>query len=287
MTNHVIPRNTIERRPEFADILKTDEDYASPGQADVSNRMNGWFDTLMLQSRIEVAPSTLLLLTIYSGLTCAGMAFVIRENFLAAALAAVIGSLLPLGIVAVIRSRRQRKIMTQLPGMVEELARAAKAGCSIEHCLLTVAEDTPQPLGQELAICVRRLQMGMDLRSALADLPHKTGITSVRILVTTLTVHQETGGDLVIVLERLSRTLRDRLLFEGRVRAATSASRATAIFLIVLPPLILTFFMMRDPTYLDNLLASTWGRSTTAIAILLEVIGTIWILRILKRAQQT
>jgi tight adherence protein B len=106
------------------------------------------------------------------------------------------------------------------------------------------------------------------------------------LLCTTLTVQQQTGGDLVTVLERLSRTVRDRLAFLGRMRAATAASRATAILMIVLPPGVLAFFILRKPNYLHELLSSPWGRNATILAVALELVGAIWVMRILKTSQQ-
>ncbi len=64
-----------------------------------------------------------------------------------------------------------------------------------------------------------------------------------------------------MVMERLSRTVRDRLLFLGRLRAATAASRATAILMISLPPAVLAFFTFREPDYLSNLLSSAWAET--------------------------
>ena len=110
---------------------------------------------------------------------------------------------------------------------------------------------------------------------------------TLNLMNTTLTVQQQTGGDLVTVLNRLSQAVRDRLLFLGRLRAATAASRATATLMIVLPPAILVFFLLRDPDYFDNLMGSVWGRNATLIAIGLEIIGAVWVLRILKSSQRT
>src|SRR4029077_15151299 len=132
-----------------------------------------------------------------------------------------------------------------------------------------------------------RLKMGVHLKDALRDLPHRTGLMTLSLLCTTLTVQQQTGGDLVTVLERLSRTVRDRLSFLGRLRAATAASRATAILMIVLPPAVLVIFVARKPTYFQELMASPWGRNTTILAIVLEIVGALWIMRILKSSQQT
>ncbi|HID21792.1 MAG TPA: pilus assembly protein TadB, partial [Planctomycetaceae bacterium] len=155
-----------------------------------------------------------------------------------------------------------------------------------EQCLRIVAQDTPAPLGDELQYCIRRLDLGVDLPDALKDLPDRTGLVAVNILTTTLSVHQQTGGDLVCVLERLAQTIRDRLLYLGRLRTATIGSRATATLMLLLPIGIVAFFVFRDPNYLTELLATPWGKRLTLTAIALQLIGSAWIWRIFRNSQR-
>lgn len=279
--------STITPKPQFAGILKDVETFGTGRSQDAPDRLNSWFDVLMLQSGIGLAPSMVLLLCLCCGIACGGLAFVIQENYLTTAIGALAGFLLPVALVMFRRASRKKQLLSQLPPMVEELARAAKTGRSVEHSLQLVAEDTPAPLGSELKLVSRRLEMGLPLREAVRDLPQRTGVNTFSLLNTTLIVQQQTGGDLVTVLERLSRTVRDRLLFLGRLRAATAASRATALLMILLPPAVLSFFSFREPDYLQHLLSSSWGRNATMLAFGLEIVGSIWVLRILKDSQQT
>ncbi|HVJ68728.1 MAG TPA: type II secretion system F family protein, partial [Caulifigura sp.] len=189
--------------------------------------------------------------------------------------------------IAGVRMRRQSQMMSQMPGMLDELARAAKTGRSLEHCLQQVAEDTPLPLGSEIQLCTRKLALGVPLDAALNEFPKRTGLVSSSVFVTALSVHRQTGGDLVRVLERLAQTVRDRMQFQGRLKAATAASRGTAFLMIVLPPAILAFFAFRDPNYLSNLMASSWGRFVTIAAFALEFIGAIWVMAVLRKSQQS
>ncbi|MEX0702850.1 MAG: type II secretion system F family protein [Planctomycetales bacterium] len=278
---------SIERRPEFARILRDEREYATGRSADVADRVNGWFDALMVQSGLEIAPAVLLFLCVVGALAAGGLAFVLQENLLTTGVAAAFGFVLPVLGAVFARARRQKKILAQMPGMVEELARAARTGRSIEQCLHLVAADTPAPLGTELSLCSRKLKLGLGFDVALQELPERTGIVSLNVLAMALSVHQQSGGDLVRVLERLSRTIRDRIHFLGRLKVATTASRATAVLMLVLPPLILAFFVFRDPDYLSRLLDSSWGRTTLLIAIGLQIVGSAWVLRILKTSQRT
>ncbi|WP_010586240.1 type II secretion system F family protein [Schlesneria paludicola] len=279
--------NTLKTPLPFAGILKDEEIYGTGRGDDAADQINSWFDDLMLQSGMPIAPSALLALCLCSGVALGGIVLVAHENLLTTALGTIVGFILPVIVAMIVRTRRQDTMMRQIPSMLEELARAAKTGRSVEQSLEVVSADTPSPLGDELKLAAGRLKMGVQLKEALRDLPHRTGLMTLSLLCTTLTVQQQTGGDLVTVLERLSRTVRDRMSFLGRLRAATAASRATAILMIVLPPAVLAFFIARKPTYLHELLSSPWGRNATILAVTLELIGALWVMRILKTSQQT
>jgi len=274
-------------QPEFAGILKEQETFGTGRGEGAADQINSWFDELMLQSGLGIGPSMMVALCMCTALTLGGGVFVVQENLLTTALAALVGFMLPVIVAVVARTRRQDKMTTQIPPMLEELARAAKTGRSVEHSLQMVAADTPDPLGAELKLATGRVEMGIPLKDALRDLPRRTGLMTLGLMCMTLVVQQQTGGDLVTVLERLSRTVRDRLLFMGRLRAATAASRATAILMIVLPAGVLAFFVYRKPTYFDELMSSAWGRNSTILAICLEIVGTIWVMRILKESEQS
>ncbi|MBI5759925.1 MAG: type II secretion system F family protein [Planctomycetales bacterium] len=273
--------------PEFSDILRDRETFGTGQSGKLADRVNNSFDRLLLQSGQGVSAATVLMLSMLGGLVLGGTMFVIQENFLSTALATAAGFLLPYGWLSSSVSRRQRKMLDQMPGMVEEMARAAKTGRSIEQCFALVAQDTPAPLGDELRLSLKRLELGVGLRVALDELPERTGLVSLSIFSMALAVHLSSGGDLVSVLERLSHTIRERIAFIGRLRAATSASRATAVLMVVLPPLIFGFFVVRDPDYLTELMSSSWGWGLTMFAIALDVIGVTFVLSILRSSQRS
>jgi tight adherence protein B len=285
----------IRPRAEFSDILKVEERFATGatgGRAasatdSSTERLNGWFDRLMVQSGTDTSPTVLLMLCVVAAVGLGGAAFVVRENLLLTGIAAVCGACVPVGAAMLMRSRRQSRILKQMPDMVGEMARAARTGRSLEQCVEVVAADTDGPLGDELKLCRRKMQMGLAVDAAFADLPERTGVVSLSIFTMALTVHQQTGGDLVSVLDRLARTIRDRIGFLGRLKAQTIASRATAVLMLVLPPFILGFFGFRDPEYFDKLTLNDWGFLTLIVAGALQITGTVWVLRILRSTRRT
>lgn len=288
MTTRTLSYPRIQPQPDFVDILKIDESFARQRDSEAaSERINGWFDRLMLQSGLQASPRVLLMLCVVSAVALGGAAFVVRENFLLLGVFGCLGAFAPVGLTMFLRSRRQTKILKQMPEMVGEMARAARTGRSLEQCVEVVATDTKAPLGDELRLCHRRMQMGLRVGESFAALPDRTGVVSLSVFTMALTVHQQMGGDLVSVLDRLARTIRDRIGFLGRLKAQTIASRGTAVLMLALPPFILAFFAFRDPTYFQNLTDSGWGLGMMLTAFALQVVGSVWVLRVLKNTRRT
>lgn len=273
----------FESRTDFHAILKDDVRFSTESNDGAADAVNGWFDRLMLQSGMQTKPVVWLMFSAVTGLGLAGFAFLLTERLLITSVFLLIGLMFPQAIALVLRSRRQKQIMLQLPAMAEELARAARTGRSVESALQTVAADTPTPLGDELRLAVRRTEMGLDLGAAVQDLPERTGVPALTMFTSAIKVHQETGGDLIQVLERLAAAIRDRLHFLNRLRAATVASRLGAVMMIIIPPLIVMLYLFRDPTYLQQLTSSFAGRLSLGTAITLQFLGAFFVFRILNR----
>ncbi|MEO2015565.1 MAG: type II secretion system F family protein, partial [Fuerstiella sp.] len=271
-------------RSEFDGILKEDVRFSSSNKDSVGDAVNGWFDRLMLHSGIRTPPAVWLMLCPLVGATFGGTMFVVTENILMAAVGFFFGLAIPIVIAIVQRTKRQTKIVEQMPGMAEALARAARTGRNVLHSFRTVAADTPAPLGDELRLVVRRTELGMDLGTAVRDLTDRTGVKTLTMFSSAVGVNQDTGGDLVQVLERLAMAVRDRLHFVNRMRAATIASRLGTLLMLVVPPLVVLFFSLNRQNYIADLLSSFWGRLSVGLAIGLQIIGGLAVVRILNRS---
>jgi tight adherence protein B len=275
---------SLDRSPEFSGLLKDDNQFARGDSDGIGESFNGWFDTLMIQSGIRTAPSLWLGLCLLCSLALGGVVLVATERPFVTVAAALIGLSVPMIGALIARSRRQKAIMEQLPGMADELSRCARSGRNLEHSFMLVAADTPSPLGDELRVSARRMEMGLDVGSAVRDLTTRTGVSTLTMFTSALTVHQDTGGDLISVLERLATAVRDRLHFVARQRAATIASRMGAILMVVIPVFVMSFYLFRDPNYFTSLTGSFWGRLSLWTAIVFQVVGCMLVFRILSRS---
>jgi tight adherence protein B len=85
-----------------------------------------------------------------------------------------------------------------------------------------------------------------------------------------------------MVLDRLASGSRDRYLFQRQFQALTARGRATAFALAAAVPILLLIFFLLDSERFTEFMQSGFGAGLVAVAIVLEIIGAIWIYRILK-----
>jgi Flp pilus assembly protein TadB len=200
-------RSRIEPRPEFAKIVRIDDSYAAPDSVSTAAQINGRFDRLIIQSGTSTAPGVVLRLCMLAGITCGGTIFVATENLLGTAAGLAVGALLPITALASMRMQRQRILRRQLSVLNDGLLEAARQGRGLAVGLESAAADIPAPLADEIGLALRRLRMGVDVAAAFADLPDRTGLPAMSVLVTALAHHDRTGCDLVPLLERTAKRI--------------------------------------------------------------------------------
>jgi tight adherence protein B len=197
----------------------------------------------------------------------------------------LIGSGIPLAFFLYRQRIWRRTLQNQLPDALYLLARAVRAGRSIDQAVQLVGEGSAQPLAREFARIHRQLELGLSLGQALQITANRIGIVDFNVFAAVLALHRGTGGNLPSFLDRLAAAVRDRNQFEGQYRAATALGRYCSAFIIFLVCFVLfyLFFFQRewamkffDTTYSYN------GIILFCTAIGLEIVGALWLIWFLK-----
>src|SRR4029077_1208925 len=127
------------------------------------------------------------------------------------------------------RNERFAQIRELLPGSMELMARAVRAGETLDQAVDAAGWGTLEPLGIEWRRAARHLDLGLSVPGAMKSMTKRAPLMEMRILSTALNVQRRTGGNLPTTLERLSHVIRDRLSYQRQFRAATGASRMATI----------------------------------------------------------
>jgi len=180
------------------------------------------------------------------------------------------------------RDRRRREMREQLPDVMDMMARAVRAGQTLDQAITLAGETAEAPLKDEFVRAAKHLDMGLSLEGAIRALTRRAPLPETRILAATLMVQRRAGGSLPVTLERLARVIRDRLSYQRQFRAATAAGRMSMFMILLAGPIVLAYMWFFQRDYIQNLIVSPEGHMMMALAITLQVIGTLWILSLLR-----
>lgn len=195
----------------------------------------------------------------------------------------MVGAVL-LPYLKIVRDRgvRMAKLEEQMPEALDLVKRALKAGHPFSQALKLVAEDMPNPIAHEFDLVFSEINYGGDLRQALLGLLERVPSVTVMALVTAVLVQKDTGGNLAETFERIAAVIRGRFKLHRRVRSLSAEGRMSAWILALIPLVLFAALTVTSPGYLSILLKDPMGKNLIAAAVLLGIIGILWIRRILR-----
>lgn len=184
----------------------------------------------------------------------------------------------------IIHAKRQRIAVfeEQLPDAIDVMKRAVKAGHPFSEALHLVGDEMNGPVAQEFKLTFADLNYGNDLRRAMLGLLHRVPSVTVMVLVSSILIQKDTGGNLAEILEQIARVIRSRFKFQRRVKTLSAEGRLSAWILVLVPFVLFIAITVTNPGYLPLLLKDPTGIQLIIAASVAMVIGIFWIRKILR-----
>ncbi|MCM8796051.1 MAG: type II secretion system F family protein [Candidatus Omnitrophica bacterium] len=199
--------------------------------------------------------------------------YFIFRSFLLFFLGIFLGLFIPNLILKIRDSQRRVKFNSQILDAIMILSSSLKGGLSFLQALEVLAEEMPQPMSQEIGMIVRENKMGVSLEESLKSLNQRMPSEDLNLLISSLLVARETGGDFTKVLSRLSTTIRDNRKLKENVRTLTLQGRMQGIIMSVLPFLFVWWVVNFNRHHFDIMFQSDIGRMLLVLAVILQIVG--------------
>jgi tight adherence protein C len=202
-----------------------------------------------------VSPALLAMLAyVYSSLIFKDLSTQMRLT--TTVIAAIAGYYLPVVLLKNLVMKRQKSIQRAWSDSLDLLLICVEAGMAIEPALQRVSREIGSasvPLAEELTLTVAELSYLQDRRKAFENLAKRTGLSTVKAVVTSLIQSERYGTPLGTALRVLAQENRDVRMFEAERKAAALPPRLTVpmilfflpvIFVVILGPAIITVLDM-------------------------------------------
>jgi tight adherence protein B len=194
-------------------------------------------------------------------------------------LAILFAVLAPIGgkvVISFRTTRRRAAFADQLDDTLGLVSGSLRAGHSLLRAIDSVSGDVESPTREEFARVVNENRIGRDLGEALHLTAIRMGSDDFRWVAQAVAINQEAGGNLSDVLDQAGRTIRERNEIRRQVKGLSAEGRLSALILLLLPVLVLVVLLFIRPEYIASFFTSILGFVALGVALLLMVIGTIW-----------
>jgi tight adherence protein B len=251
-------------------LLKSDEQKRSDLEKLIAESGLGWTVGLFM---------TRMALAAFAGLIIG----IIMGSFLLAVVFGLVGAAVFPFIARQAREKRLALCDQQMPQALEIVTLALRAGHPLPKALNIAASEAPQPIADELRRVCDENDLGRPMGDALINLGARLPSSeSVHTFMTAVLVLQQTGGNLIAVIDRIIENARERSQYRAKLRALTAEGRASARMLAIMPLIFAVLAATVDPTYVDTLFFTSGGRIVFLMAMGLWLLGILWTRRLVK-----
>ncbi|WP_426134724.1 type II secretion system F family protein [Pseudomonas sp. PWP3-1b2] len=178
--------------------------------------------------------------------------------------------------------RRIKRMIEQLPQLLDHTVRSLKAGRTLADAVLGGIEVMQEPLKQAMGRIKRNVQLGVSLPESANDFAEFYERDEFRLFALGLKVNHRYGGNASELLENLIKMIREREQAARHLRALTGETRVTAYVLTALPISMVGYFLAVNPSYLMTMWNDGTGRMLLFVALGMQVLGCLALWRMFR-----
>jgi tight adherence protein B len=168
-------------------------------------------------------------------------------------------------------NRRQSEFARQLTDVLILISGAMRAGHSLLQALELVVRELKAPASEEFERVVREVGLGVRLPQALNNLAARMQNNDLDMVVTSIDIQYQVGGNMAVMLMAVSETIRDRMRLFGEIRVITTQQRYTSYLLSILPIIVAALLFIINPSYMSQLFDPRiiWAPISSLVGIVL------------------
>jgi tight adherence protein B len=172
-------------------------------------------------------------------------------------------------------NHRRSKFDNQLVDVLVLITGAVRAGYSFLQSLDVVVQEMQPPVSEEFRKVRREVGLGLSLQQALLNLHARMQNEDLYLVITAVNINMQVGGNLAVMLDVVTNTIRERSRLFSELRALTSQQRFSGYILTLLPFIIVAFLFVISPEYISRLFQPGTLLCIPIGALVLMLLGNI------------
>lgn len=178
--------------------------------------------------------------------------------------------------------KRKREIInSQLRDALNSITSSLKAGLSINSALSKCADELEKifagqmekPMYDEFLKVKNELILGLPVNDVLVNFKNRVGTEDVDDFANSIIIVRQKGGNLVDVVENVSKMITDKLEVKREINRLTASKKSEAKILSFLPVFIIVALSIFSPKYMQPLYSSLLGKIVIIIGFIMLIMN--------------
>jgi len=178
------------------------------------------------------------------------------------------------------QAARRKLFAEQLLDAVTLISNSLKSGYSFLQSIDLVARELAPPISEEFHKTLQEIKLGISFEQAVNGLIERAGNDDLDLIMTSVNIQREVGGNLSEVLDKIAHTIRERVRIKGQIKTLTAQGRLSGTILSLLPVALGAFLFLINPDYISLLFKHPVGRILVLFAAVMQMIGMLLIRKI-------
>ena len=269
-------------RKKFSQLLQIRLYKQSAKEKFLSKKKNEKIKYLLERAGIPMKPEEYILLHWLLTAFVALLFYLIFHHIVFLVIGGLVGFLLPKWWLDKKQKERLMKFNEGLPDMISIIIGSLRAGFSFVQALKAVVEESESPIKEEVDMVLKEMQYGINIEDALQQLKERMPSEDLELVIQSVVIQKQVGGNLATVLETIVQTIRDRNKIQRQVVTLTAQGRLSGIVIGLLPVAIGLVIYLMQPEYMGDFFAHPIGMMLMAAGAVSGTIGFILIRKITK-----
>jgi tight adherence protein B len=196
--------------------------------------------------------------------------------------ALILGLGVPHLTVRFLAMRRRRRFIANLPDAIDLIVRGLKSGLPVSESMAAVGREIAEPVGDEFRQIMDNVRFGRSLDAVLWESARRIDASEFNFFVISLSIQQETGGNLAETLGNLSDIVRRRRQMRLKISALSGEAKASAYILGSLPFIMFGVVHAMSPDYTSELFTDPRGMVMVGAGIVSMLIGIAIMMKMVR-----
>jgi tight adherence protein B len=159
----------------------------------------------------------------------------ISHNFYIALAIGGLFAFLHIPFMAVKRSMRVGKFVTQLAEFLILITNSLRSGQTFLQGVEIASKDSPNPIGMEFRLLLKETNLGIPVETAFKNMLVRLPSEDLKIVMSAFSIQRNVGGNLADIMDQVAAMIRQRIAIQGQIKVLTTQGKLSGAIVGLLP----------------------------------------------------